>query len=70
MIRSHCGRGFMIVTPGIRPIWADADDQKRTMSPRHALQAGSDYLVMGRAILNQNDPLKAIELITNEMNTA
>lgn len=67
MIRSHCGRGFIIVTPGIRPSWSPVDDQKRTMTPRKALQEGADYVVMGRAILGHSDPLKAIELIMQEM---
>jgi len=67
LIRSHCGRGFLIVTPGIRPSWAAADDQHRMMTPKKALQAGADYLVMGRAILNHADPEQAIKLIQEEM---
>jgi len=67
MIRSHCGRGFLIVTPGIRPSWSSADDQSRTMTPRQALAQGADFLVMGRAILNHSNPMKAIELIHKEI---
>ena len=67
MIRGHCGRGFLIVTPGIRPSWTPSDDQWRTMTPKQALKEGADFLVMGRAILNQSDPMKAIELIQKEM---
>ena len=67
MIRTHCGRGFLIVTPGIRPSWAPADDQSRTMTPKQALNQGADFLVMGRAILKQTDPMKAIELIHKEI---
>lgn len=67
MIRGHCGRGFLIVTPGIRPSWTPADDQMRTMTPKQALKAGADFLVMGRAILNQSNPMKAIELIHKEI---
>jgi orotidine-5'-phosphate decarboxylase len=67
MIRTHCGRGFLIVTPGIRPSWAASDDQSRTMTPKKALNQGADFLVMGRAILNQTDPMKAIELIHKEI---
>jgi orotidine-5'-phosphate decarboxylase len=70
MIRTHCGRGFLVVTPGIRPSWAPQDDQMRTMTPKQALREGSDYLVMGRAILNQGDPIKAIELIRSEIAAA
>lgn len=70
MIRGHCDRGFLIVTPGIRPSWAPMDDQMRTMTPREALREGADYIVMGRAILSRPDPIKAIELITAEMQSA
>ncbi len=70
MIRGHCGRGFIIVTPGIRPSWAHADDQTRTMTPKQALVRGSDFLVMGRAILNHSNPMKAIELIHKEIASA
>jgi orotidine-5'-phosphate decarboxylase len=67
MIRTHCGRGFLIVTPGIRPSWTAADDQWRTMTPKQAIKEGADFLVMGRAILKQSDPMKAIELIQKEI---
>jgi orotidine-5'-phosphate decarboxylase len=67
MIRNHCGRNFFIVTPGIRPSWTPADDQWRTMTPKDAVKEGADFLVMGRAILNQSDPVKAIELIQKEI---
>ncbi len=70
MIRGHCGRGFLIVTPGIRTSWTPVDDQMRTMTPREALREGADYLVMGRAILNQPDPIKAVELVSAEMLSA
>lgn len=68
MIRSRCDRGFLIVTPGIRPSWAAQDDQRRTMTPRKALNLGADYLVIGRAILSQPDPIKALERVIEEMN--
>jgi len=70
MIRNHCGKGFLIVTPGIRPSWTPPDDQKRTMTPKEAIREGADYLVMGRGILQHPDPLKAIELINLEILTA
>ena len=69
-IRSHCGRGFLIVTPGIRPSWTPPDDQNRTMTPKEAIREGADYLVIGRAILQQPDPLKALELINLEVLSA
>jgi orotidine-5'-phosphate decarboxylase len=70
IIRGHCGKGFLIVTPGIRPSWTPPDEQKRTATPKEAIRAGADYLVIGRAILNQADPFKAIELITLEILSA
>jgi orotidine-5'-phosphate decarboxylase len=70
LIRNHCGTGFLIVTPGIRPSWTPCDDQKRTMTPKQAMRAGADYLVLGRSILQQPDPLKAAEQIAHEALTA
>lgn len=69
-IRNHCGRGFLIITPGIRPSWTPPDDQKRTMTPKEAIREGADYIVMGRGILKHADPLKATELIALEILTA
>ncbi len=67
MIKEHCGNRFLIVTPGIRPSWAATDDQARIMTPKTALRAGADYLVMGRAILGHGDPVKAVERICREI---
>lgn len=67
MIRQHLGRKFLIVTPGIRPSWASQDDQKRTMTPLEAVRKGADYLVLGRAILSQPDPVKALMRIQEEV---
>lgn len=70
MIRELCGKGFLIVTPGIRPSWTPPDDQKRTMTPKEAIKEGADYLVIGRGVLQHEDPLKALELINLEILTA
>jgi orotidine-5'-phosphate decarboxylase len=67
LIRNHCGKSFIIVTPGIRPSWTPPDDQKRTLTPKEAIREGSDYLVIGRAVLQQPDPIKAVELISLEI---
>lgn len=67
MVRSHFGKGFLIVTPGIRPSWSAMDDQKRTLTPRKAVQMGSDYLVIGRAITSQKNPLDALKRIEEEL---
>ena len=66
-IRAHFGKDFLIVTPGIRPSWASADDQKRMLTPKEALRRGADYLVIGRAILSQPDPVRALKRIEEEI---
>ena len=70
MIRSHVGKGFLIVTPGIRPSWSQPDDQKRMLTPKEALRAGADYLVIGRAIMSHANPLKALKRIHDEIANA
>ncbi len=70
LIKQHCGKGFLVVTPGIRPSWVPPDDQRRTATPKEALKNGADYIVMGRGILKQEDPIKALELISLEILTA
>jgi orotidine-5'-phosphate decarboxylase len=67
MVRSRFGKGFLIVTPGIRPSWAAMDDQKRALTPRKAVQAGADYLVIGRAVTSQSDPIGALTRIHEEI---
>ncbi len=70
LIRNHCGKDFLIITPGIRASWALPDDQKRTMTPRDAMREGADFLVIGRSILKQADPEKALDLIQVEILTS
>jgi orotidine-5'-phosphate decarboxylase len=60
---------FLIVTPGIRPGFATNDDQKRVMTPKEAVRAGADYLVIGRPITGQNDKLSAVRKILEEIET-
>jgi orotidine-5'-phosphate decarboxylase len=66
-IRAACGPDFLIVTPGVRPAFASVDDQKRIMTPAEAVQAGADYLVIGRPIAKAADPVQAAELIVDEI---
>jgi orotidine-5'-phosphate decarboxylase len=66
-LRAACGGRFCLVTPGIRPATAAADDQKRVMTPRDALAAGADYLVVGRPITQAPDPLAALEAINSDI---
>jgi len=59
-VRRELGAGFVLVTPGVRPGSAAVGDQKRVMTPRDALAAGADYLVIGRPITAAADPLAAL----------
>jgi orotidine-5'-phosphate decarboxylase len=66
-IRQECGPHFLTVTPGVRPGWASLDDQSRVLTPRQALDAGANYLVIGRPIIAHPSPLKAAEKILEEI---
>jgi len=72
-LRSQCGPGFLLVTPGIRPASGagarhePVDDQKRVAAPRAALEAGASYLVIGRPITRATDPLAALRSIHREI---
>lgn len=67
LLRQKAGAEFCLVTPGIRPANASADDQWRVMTPLAALQAGSSYLVIGRPITRAVDPLQALLEINQEI---
>ena len=69
-IREVVGREFLIVTPGIRPQGAEAQDQARAVTPRAAIGAGADYLVVGRPITSAPDPRAAAEAIVGEIAAA
>ncbi|MGB4503468.1 MAG: orotidine-5'-phosphate decarboxylase [Syntrophaceticus sp.] len=66
-IREHCGRNFLIVTPGIRPAGAGTGDQKRISTPADAVRNGVDYIVVGRPIVQAPDPRQAALDIVKEM---
>ena len=67
MLREELGPGFKLVTPGIRPSWASKDDQTRIVTPKQAMALGSDYLVIGRPITGDDDPVAAATRITAEL---
>jgi orotidine-5'-phosphate decarboxylase len=58
-VRTVCGEDFCLVVPGIRPHGANGDDQVRVLTPSAALDAGADYLVVGRPITGAEDPARA-----------
>jgi len=66
-IRKACGEGFVILTPGIRADGGDKGDQKRTMTPRDAVSAGADYIVVGRPITGAADPRSAAMAIVDSL---
>jgi len=67
LIRKNLGSGFLIVTPGIRPAGAQFSDQKRIATPHGAIEAGADYIVVGRPILEAQDPAGMANKILEEM---
>lgn len=67
LVREAVGQGPLIVTPGIRPRWASKDDQARVMTPREAMEAGADMIVVVRPILKHENPPEAVRLIQEEL---
>jgi len=66
-LRSIAGPGMTLVTPGIRPAGSATGDQKRIVTPARAIEAGADYLVVGRPIVEAGDPKEAAERIVSEI---
>lgn len=66
-LRDIVGPGMVLVTPGIRPAGSAQGDQKRIMSPAHAIDAGADYLVVGRPIVEARDPKAVADAIVAEI---
>jgi orotidine-5'-phosphate decarboxylase len=67
LIRKELGEEFIIVTPGVRPEWAAANDQKRIATPKEAVLNGATYIVVGRPIVEAPDPLVAVRRIVEEI---
>jgi orotidine-5'-phosphate decarboxylase len=66
-LRTEFGDKIKIVTPGVRPSWSEPGDQKRFMTPREAIEAGADYLVIGRPITAHPKPREAVTRILSEL---
>lgn len=69
MLRQQIGPDFLLVTPGIRPAGSAVDDQSRILTPARAIQAGADYLVVGRPVTQAGDPVAALQRINDEIAT-
>lgn len=69
-LRQKFGQDLVIVTPGVRPAGSDHGDQKRVMTPAEAIQAGADFLVIGRPITSASSPVEALRAIAGEMENA
>ncbi len=69
-IRQAVGPDFLIVTPGIRLPGGTTDDQERVMTPDRAIEAGADYIVVGRPITKGDDPRAVAETFTNHIRAA
>jgi orotidine-5'-phosphate decarboxylase len=71
-VKRLCGGRFLVVTTGIRPLWADveADDQQRAVTPGEAIAEGADYVVVGRPIYRDRDPVAAARRIAMEIEGA
>jgi orotidine-5'-phosphate decarboxylase len=61
-IKSACGKEFEVVTPGIRPVKVN-DDQKRVATPESAVKAGANYIVVGRPIIEAENPIEVAKNI-------
>jgi len=70
LLRAELGQGIKIITPGIRPAWAEAQDQKRIMTPAEAVQKGADFLVIGRPITQAQQPAEAFSRVVTELESA
>jgi orotidine-5'-phosphate decarboxylase len=70
LIRKKAGAGTLIVTPGIRPAGFDSGDQKRIVTPKDAIKAGADYLVVGRPVTAVSDSAAAANSIVGEISAA
>jgi orotidine-5'-phosphate decarboxylase len=66
-LRKIVGHQMSLVTPGVRPAGSATGDQKRMMTPGRAIAAGSDYLVIGRPIMEASDPKAAANAIQAEI---
>jgi len=67
-VKQTIGKKFLVVVPGVRPeFYKEKDDQKQVITPKEAIKKGADFLVVGRAITNSQDPVSAIMKLREEI---
>ena len=66
-IRKALEKDFLIITPGVRPLWAATGDQKRVATPREAIKSGASFIVVGRPVIEAKDPAQAVRSILKEI---
>ncbi|MEB3211949.1 MAG: orotidine-5'-phosphate decarboxylase [Leptolyngbyaceae bacterium] len=66
-VRDVCGSDFLRVCPGVRPAWSAHADQRRLLTPKDAMTAGANYLVIGRPITASEDPVVAFQRVCEEL---
>lgn len=67
MLKAELGQSFKLVTPGIRPVGSESNDQQRIMTPKQAISAGADYLVIGRPITTAANPAEVLASINQSL---
>lgn len=69
-VKRELGKDFITLTPGVRPVWSEKGDQKRVMTPKEAVEKGTDYIVVGRPITGAENRKEAAKKIIEEMEEA
>ncbi len=67
LLRESLGKDFLIVTPGVRPVWAAVGDQKRVATPKDAIASGASFIVVGRPVTDAPDQAEAARKIIEEI---
>jgi orotidine-5'-phosphate decarboxylase len=67
LLRERCGKDFVLVTPGIRPVGVESGDQRRVVTPEQAVRDGVNYLVIGRPVTASAEPQQALYAINQSI---